>query len=66
MIFKKYLIIAFTNSEQNMFYLANSKPINRWPRFIGLREKNWKHMAINPQQNLKDIRPQCSFRNVSK
>ena len=28
MVFKKYLSIAFTNSEQNMFYLANSKSIN--------------------------------------
>ena len=28
MVFKKYLWIAFTNSEQNIFYLANSKPIN--------------------------------------
>ena len=28
MVFKKYLSIAFTNSEQNKFYLANSKPLN--------------------------------------
>ena len=28
MVFKKYLSIAFTNSEQNKFYLANSKSIN--------------------------------------
>ena len=42
MVFKKYLSVAFTNSEQNKFYLANSKPINWNPIWTVQTACRWR------------------------
>ena len=47
MVFKKYLNIAFANSEQNRFYLANSKPINQNPIWtVSLQTACWWKIAV--------------------